>query len=207
MRIPGTLLRQASPLADPACQVVCLESPDDEELPRFDATLRRHGLAPLAARGIDVLLFLHADTHLPEGFPQTVRATLADGCVAGAFRLRIDGEHPGLRWVEWGANLRSRLLALPYGDQALFLPARRFYDMGGFADVPWMEDIEFVRRLRRTGRIAIAPTAVTTSARRWQSWGILRTTLIHQACLAGYLLGIPPRWLHRWRGGGGRPDR
>jgi rSAM/selenodomain-associated transferase 2/rSAM/selenodomain-associated transferase 1 len=155
----------------------------------------------------DVLLFLHADTHLPEGFSQTVRATLADGCVAGAFRLRIDGEHPGLRWVAWGANLRSRLLALPYGDQALFLPARRFYDMGGFADLPWMEDLEFVRRLRRTGRIAIAPTAVTTSARRWQSWGILRTTLIHQACLAGYLLGIPPRWLHRWRGGDGRPDR
>lgn len=146
----------------------------------------------------DVLLFLHADTRLPPGFLQTVRTTLAGDCVAGAFRLGIEGPHPALRWVEWGANLRARLLALPYGDQALFLPAQRFYALGGFAELPWMEDFEFACRLRRMGKIAIAPAAVATSDRRWRSQGILRTTLTHQVCIAGYLLGIPPGWLYRW---------
>lgn len=145
----------------------------------------------------EVLLFLHADTRLPGRFQQTVHSTLDSGCSAGAFRLSIDGERRGLRWIEWGANLRSRLLQLPYGDQGLFLRAKQFYRMGGFADLPLMEDFEFCRRLRRTGRIAIAPCAVSTSARRWLALGLLRTTLVNQFCIAGYMLGIPLRRLSR----------
>jgi hypothetical protein len=97
-----------------------------------------------------LLLFLHADTCLPEGFDRTIRQTLAQpGVVAGAFRLAIDGPGRGLRWVEWGVNLRSRLLQMPYGDQAIFLKAEVFHHLGGFPDLPMMEDFELVRRLRK----------------------------------------------------------
>ncbi|ASC70417.1 EAL domain-containing protein/glycosyl transferase [Halomicronema hongdechloris C2206] len=150
------------------------------------------------ARG-KVLLFLHADTWLPQGFEQLVPATLTQPrVVAGAFELAIQGSGWGLRWVEWGVKLRSQLLQLPYGDQALFLRADRFRELGGFRDLPIMEDFELVRRLRRQGRIAMAPAAVLTSGRRWQTLGTCRTTLINQVMIGGYLLGIAPTTLGRW---------
>ncbi|PZV04652.1 MAG: glycosyltransferase [Leptolyngbya sp.] len=153
-----------------------------------------------------LLLFLHADTCLPEGFDRTIRQTLAQpGVVAGAFRLAIDGPGRGLRWVEWGVNLRSRLLQMPYGDQAIFLKAEVFDKLGGFPDLPMMEDFELVRRLRQVGRVAIAPAAVVTSDRRWRTLGILRTTLANQAMIAGYLLGIDPHKLARWYRHLGKP--
>lgn len=143
----------------------------------------------------ELLFFLHADTRPPFGFQQMVLSTMDKECVAGAFRLQIDGDRRGLRLIEWGANLRSRLLQIPYGDQGLFLKTDTFCRVGGFADLPLMEDFEFCRRVRRAGRIEIVPCAVTTSARRWLSLGLVRTTLINQLCVAGYLLGIPPRLL------------
>ncbi len=161
----------------------------------------------IAASG-PILLFLHADTRLPAGFDQIVRQTLAQpGVVAGAFELRIDGAGPGLRWVEWGVNLRSRSLQLPYGDQAIFLTAAVFRRLGGFPDLPMMEDFELVRRLRRQGKVAIAPAAVVTSDRRWRRLGILRTTLANQAMVAGYLLGIDPHRLAQWYRHLAKPSR
>lgn len=155
-----------------------------------------------------LLLFLHADTRLPEGFDRTIRQTLAQpGVVAGAFRLAIGGPGRGLRWVEWGVNLRSRLLQMPYGDQAIFLKAEVFHTLGGFPDLPMMEDFELVRRLRKVGRVAIAPSAVVTSDRRWRTLGILRTTLANQAMIAGYLLGVDPHRLARWYRHLGKPRR
>lgn len=160
-----------------------------------------------AATG-EILLFLHADTRLPEGFDHTIRQTLAQpGVVAGAFRLAIDGPGRGLRWVEWGVNLRSRLLQMPYGDQGIFLKAEVFHNLGGFPDLPMMEDFELVRRLRQVGRVAIAPSAVVTSDRRWRTLGILRTTLANQAMIAGYLLGVDPHKLARWYRTLGKPKR
>lgn len=158
-----------------------------------------------AATG-SILLFLHADTRLPEGFEQAIRQTLAQpGVVAGAFRLAINGPGRGLRWVEWGVNLRSRWLQMPYGDQAIFLRAEVFDQIGGFPDLPMMEDFELVRRLRKVGRVAIAPAAVVTSDRRWRTLGILRTTLANQAMIAGYFLGIDPQKLARWYRDLGKP--
>lgn len=151
-----------------------------------------------AATG-SILLFLHADTRLPEGFEQAIRQTLAQpGVVAGAFRLAINGPDRGLRWVEWGVNLRSRFLQMPYGDQGIFIKADIFHQLGGFPDLPMMEDFELVRRLRKVGRVAIAPAAVVTSDRRWRTLGILRTTLANQIMIAGYFLGIDPHKLARW---------
>ncbi|MGE0607559.1 MAG: TIGR04283 family arsenosugar biosynthesis glycosyltransferase [Pirellulales bacterium] len=152
-----------------------------------------------------VLLFLHADTLLPAGFAQQVWQTLQQGAVAGAFRLHIDSDRAGFRLIEWGANLRSRYLHMPYGDQGLFMRSDTFYELGGFPNWPLMEDYELCRRLLRRGRISLVAEPVRTSARRWLRRGIWRTTLLNQLCVAGYRLGVCPERLAKWYAGrGGR---
>lgn len=144
------------------------------------------------ARG-NILLFLHADTRLPPHFVDLVIQTLKQPrTVAGAFKLAIEGADRSLRWVEMIVEMRSRLLSLPYGDQAIFISQPAFIDSGGFADLPIMEDFEFVRRIKSRGRIAIAPAAVHTSGRRWRKLGVWKTTLINQLIIAGFYLGISP---------------
>jgi rSAM/selenodomain-associated transferase 2 len=165
---------------------------------------RQMNLAARDATG-EVLLFLHADTVLPGGWIAHVRETLAGDAAAGAFRLGIDGRRFGLRLIEAGANLRSRYLGLPYGDQALFLGTNLFREIGGFPEWPIMEDVALVRMLRRRGPIRLAGAAVSTSARRWDKLGPLRTTLVNQALLAGFLLGVEPGRLAGWYRGGGPP--
>lgn len=146
----------------------------------------------------EVLLFLHADTTLPENFQEHVWSTLDRGAVAGAFALRIRDDRAGLRWIEWGVNLRSRYLQMPYGDQGIFLRSADFYRSGGFPNWPLMEDYELCRRLRRQGRILLAPASVQTSPRRWRKLGLCRTTLRNQLCVAAFRLGVPPERLARW---------
>ncbi|MGC9503239.1 TIGR04283 family arsenosugar biosynthesis glycosyltransferase [Baaleninema sp.] len=159
---------------------------------------RQMNVGAQAATG-EILLFLHADTLLPQAFDVLVRQVLSEpDVVAGAFELQIESSLPGIGTVERGANWRSRLAQLPYGDQGLFLRRDRFDKLGGFPDLPIMEDFEFVRRLRRQGKIAIPPIPVLTSGRRWQRLGILRTTLLNQAIVAAYLLGVSPETLRRW---------
>jgi len=102
-----------------------------------------------------------------------------------------------MRWIERAVNLRSRYQHMPYGDQALYVRRKIFQALGGFPDVPIAEDLLFVRRLTRRGRIAIAPVAAVTSGRRWQRLGPLRTTLVNQAILLGIRLGIPLEKLAR----------
>lgn len=147
----------------------------------------------------DILLFLHADTHLPTSFDTLVRQALQNaGTVAGAFEWRIDAQLRGLRLVEKLVNMRSHFLSMPYGDQAIFLKAATFHDLGGFPDLPIMEDFELMLGLRRQGRITIVPAPVVTSGRRWQKLGVMKTTLINQLIIAGYFLGVPPTQLVRW---------
>ena len=142
------------------------------------------------------LLFLHADTLLPPAWADVVPRTLrAPGVVAGAFRFRIADSFAGKSFIEWTTGFRSRWLQRPYGDQGLFLPRALFEEMGGFADLPIMEDYEFSARLRRRGRIVTVGEAALTSARRWQTLGVVRTTLRNQWMLAGYHLGVNPRRL------------
>ena len=146
-----------------------------------------------------VLLFLHADTLLPRDFERHIHATLArPGVAAGAFRLSIENAQSVHRVIQWTANLRARWLHMPYGDQAIFLSAETFHAIGGFPDLPIMEDFEMVRRLRRRGRIAVANASVTTSARRWNAIGPLRTTWMNQMVVLGYYLGLSPERLARW---------
>ena len=145
-----------------------------------------------AAAAGDILVFLHADTLLPEGFShQIVSALNQTGVAAGAFRLTIDSTAAGIRIIERMANLRSRFLRLPYGDQALFMKRQLFEEIGGFPDLPIMEDFILVRRLKRKGKIVIVPAAVVTSPRRWLHMGIFKTWLINQLIIIAYYLGFP----------------
>ena len=149
----------------------------------------------------DVLLFLHADTTLPAAYVGHVARVLArPGVVAGAFELRIDAPHRALRLVEASVNRRSRWFGMPYGDQAIFLSAATFRRIGGYCEADSMEDFAMIRRLRRLGRISIAPSHVTTSARRWLAGGVWRTTLLNQVCVAAWLAGVSGRRISRWRG-------
>lgn len=156
----------------------------------------------------DILLFLHADTHLPPEFDTLVRQTLQNpSTVAGAFELRINADLTGVGMIEKMVNVRSRFFSMPYGDQAIFLKATTFHDIGGFPDLPIMEDFELMRRLRRQGKILIVPASVLTSGRRWQTLGVVKTTLINQLMIAGYFLGISPTQLIRWYRQGGFKKR
>jgi rSAM/selenodomain-associated transferase 2 len=147
----------------------------------------------------DILLFLHADTHLPAEFDTLVRQGLQKpGTIAGAFELRIDAQRWGMRLVERVVNMRSRFLSMPYGDQAIFLKAAVFHEIGGFPNLPIMEDFELILSLKRQGRITIVSAPVLTSGRRWQKLGVVKTTLINQLIIAGYFLGIPPTQLADW---------
>ena len=151
----------------------------------------------------ELLVFLHADTVLPPGYAEVVERTLAaPETVAGAFRLAIDGPLGSFGAIEFLVHLRSTLLHIPYGDQALFLRTGTFRALGGFPDSPIMEDLELVRRLRRIGAVRVAPEAVRTSARRWRDRGILRMTLLNQVCLTAYFLGVSPARIAGWRGPG-----
>ncbi len=146
----------------------------------------------------DVLLFLHADTRLPKNFNCLVLRSLAQsGIAAGAFELRIDTPTPALRLIERLANWRSRYLGTPYGDQGIFMLSRVFHGAGGFSDFPIMEDFELIRRLQKKGKIITLSAPVSTSSRRWQNFGTLKTTLINQLVIITYYMGIPPDTIAR----------
>jgi hypothetical protein len=154
----------------------------------------------------DVLLFLHADTRLPDNFDAKVMdAVSQNGFCSGAFSLGIDSDARGLRFIERVANWRSRVFQMPYGDQALFVCRKLFNEIGGFPDFPIMEDFELVRRLRKKGKISILPESVRTSPRRYLNFGIFKTWFLNQIIIAAYYLGIPPERLACWyRRGKGR---
>ena len=151
-----------------------------------------------AAASGEILFFLHADTLVPPDYAGLIRRALGShGTGAGAFSLKITGNLPGLKVMSTMANLRSRWLQLPYGDQGLFLPARLFWRLGGFPDQGIMEDFALVRQVRRYGCVVTLPQAVVTSGRRWQQLGLWRTFTINQLMIFGYYLGVAPATLAR----------
>lgn len=149
------------------------------------------------ARG-DILLFLHADSALPETAVDTVCGALAGGAgVWGRFDVALRNAGPLLRLVARLINLRSRLSGIATGDQAMFVSAQAFTAAGGFPDQPLMEDIELSKRLLRLSRPACLRERVVTSARRWETHGVLRTILLMWRLRWQYWRGRPAEQLAR----------
>jgi rSAM/selenodomain-associated transferase 2 len=146
----------------------------------------------------DILLFLHADTRLPQGFDALVLAALADPqVIGGRFDVRLVPGTAWLRLVGGLINLRSRLSRIATGDQALFVRRAVFEQVGGFEPIPLMEDIALTRALKRRGRTACLRARVDTSSRRWQRDGPLRTVLLMWWLRFLYFGGVSPERLRR----------
>jgi rSAM/selenodomain-associated transferase 2 len=153
--------------------------------------------AGAARAGGDVLLFLHADTTLPEGADQAVIAALRTHGW-GRFDVRIDGRPVLLRVVAASMNLRSRLSGIATGDQAMFMRRTLFDALGGFPDQPLMEDIELSARLKRhAGPPACLRGPLLTSGRRWEQGGVCRTIVLMWRLRLAYWLGAPAERLAR----------
>jgi rSAM/selenodomain-associated transferase 2 len=148
----------------------------------------------------NVLLFLHADTFLPADALVRIKEAMADGRqVAGAFDLGIRTKRRIFRITEKYAALRTRLTRIPFGDQAIFIRKDYFNSIGGYKDIPLMEDVELMSRIKKAGdAIFIIHEQVMTSARRWEKEGILYCTLRNWALQLSYVLGVPPERLAKW---------
>jgi hypothetical protein len=149
----------------------------------------------------DVLLFLHADTILPDNAASAIEQSLADTAVIGGrFRVRLD--NPGWRYrlVGWSINTRDRLVRGFTGDQAIFIRREAFTTLGGYPPVELMEDLEFGRRMCRKGKVARLSQCVTTSARRWENGGVASTVFLMWTLRLLYFMRCPPALLQRWYG-------
>ena len=156
-----------------------------------------------AARGAgEWLLFLHADSTLPAGWLPAI-AGLDNEVIGGWFRFALDDSAWQARIIERLTAWRVKHLNLPYGDQGLFVRRRAFEQLGGFRELPLMEDVEFARRLVRAGRVASLPLPLRTSARRWRRDGWFRRSMKNLVLVGLYFLGVRPERLARWYRGSG----
>ena len=169
--------------------------------PEINTLMARQGRGHQQNRGAaaatgHVLLFLHADTRLPCNFYPLICRTIAAGYGGGAFDLHIDSSHPLIKCISQVAAFRSRITGIPYGDQAIFITRALFHRIGGFPDIPLMEDIALMQKIKKSRvPFCILSAQAITSARTWHTRGILYT-MIRNPVLAGlYYLGVPPRFL------------
>lgn len=161
--------------------------------PRGRARQMNEGAA--RARG-DVLVFLHADTRLPEAADHAVAGAMTHARW-GRFDVAIEGASAMLAVVAASMNLRSRLSGIATGDQAIFVRRRDFESVGGFPEIPLMEDVALSKRLKRIARPACLRERVVTSGRRWERHGTLRTILLMWRLRLAYALGADPARLAR----------
>ena len=175
--------------ADP--RVRCLTCPEPGRARQMNLGARQAGSG--------VLVFLHCDTRLPRGAAAAIRLAVAAGYRWGRFRLRLTSPRPLLKLVSAGINGRSRLTRSAYGDQAMFLTRRLFDQLGGFADLPLMEDVELCDRLRGVPPAWI-DDPVQVSARRWERTGVFRLLCLIRCMRWGYRFGVSPARLAAWYG-------
>ncbi len=203
------LLRQIGP--DPQVEVIIVDGGLDSDLEQVAGTrpgtrvlrtsagrARQMNAGAREASG-DWILFLHADSQLPSGWREAMAAIPADA-VGGWFRFALDDDAWQARVIERLVRMRIRLMRLPYGDQGLFVRRAVFNQMGGFADLPFLEDVEFVRRLVRGGPVAEVALPLRTSARRWRRDGWFRRSARNSLIVSLYFAGISPARLARWYG-------
>lgn len=148
----------------------------------------------------DILLFLHADTILPSNALKKIQSALDEAPGSyGAFGLGIDGVKPAYRLIEGMVGIRTRITGIPYGDQAIFLKKALFDSVGGYPEIPIMEDVALTQRLkRRNTRIILISDKVRTSARRWETEGILYCTIRNWLLVTCFLCGANPKVLAKY---------
>lgn len=172
--------------AMPACDQLLLSEP---------GRALQMNLGARVARG-DYLAFLHADS-MPSVGASSLYSLLDAGPLWGFCRVRLSGANAVFRVIEWSMNWRSRITRVATGDQMIYVRREYFLSIGGYAEIPLMEDIELCKRLRRVGAPAIVAEPVCSSSRRWEERGILRTIMHMWGLRLAYVFGAPPRLLHR----------
>ena len=205
----GDTLAALAPLRAAGHEVIVVDGGSSDGTAETAAPLADRVIASPAGRALqmnagaavadgELLLFLHADTRLPEGAERLLMDGMGHGTHRwGRFDVRLSGRHPLLRLVERAMNLRSRLTAVATGDQAIFVERELFAKLNGYAEIPLMEDVELSKRLRRAGRPLCLRPPLTTSSRRWEERGVLRTILLMWRLRLAYLLGADPAGLAR----------
>ncbi len=170
-----------------------LAAPLVDKLVRSPAGRAAQMNAGAAQASGDVLLFLHVDTRLPEGAITLLQQAFVQPAVQwGRFDVQLSGTQPAFRVIETMINLRSRVSGVATGDQALFLRAGLFHAIGGFPAIPLMEDVAITKTLRRLSRPLCLRERVTTSSRRWEQHGIVRTVLLMWWLRLLYVCGVSP---------------
>ena len=182
---------------EPGLEALGNGRPDIKLIHTRQGRARQMNAAAGIARG-EWLLFLHADSELPADWLDAFEATAIAGTVGGWFQFALDDSAWQARLIERGVALRVHLLRLPYGDQGIFVRRRTFAAMGGYRDIPLMEDVDFVRRLARAGKVVQVPRALVTSARRFTHDGWFRRSAQNLALLSLYFCGVSPARLARW---------
>ena len=199
MATPGVLeVLVVAPSGSPSPEV----GTPDPRVRRVSAPLGRASQmnrGAVAAKG-DILLFLHADTRLPRhALRHILEIFRKQKIIGGSFDLGIRSEKKAYRLIERMVYYRTRLTKIPYGDQAIFISRRIFFRLGGFKEIPIMEDIELMRRIRAQGYpIGIIPDPVQTASRRWEKEGIVFCTLRNWALAVLFLLGVSPEKLAKY---------
>jgi len=207
-QINNTLEHLRNNIIDKFCQIIVVDGDPDGQTIK---TIKDNNVIKLTSQpgracqmnaGADtadgeILIFLHADTQLPHNALKNISQVMENGkYVGGAFELKIDSGKIFLKYVAARASFRSRLNRIPYGDQAVFIRKEYFEEIGGYKDIPIMEDIDLMRRIKKRGdKICIMGDRVITSARRWEKQGFFYTTIKNQVLLILYYLGVSPHKL------------
>ncbi len=198
-------------LADAPEAILVVDGGSTDSTPRIAEAAGARVIAAPRGRGIQLaagaaaapgpwVLLLHADTRLSPRWDKAVAEAMRDPARAGYFRFALDDPSPAARRLEAAVAWRCRLLALPYGDQALLIHRDLLAEVGGIRPLPLMEDVDLVRRLGRRRLRALEATALT-SAERWRRDGYLRRSARNLLCLSLWFLGVPPRIIARIYGG------
>lgn len=143
----------------------------------------------------DILFFLHADNFISQETLKTIKDRMSEGTlIGGCLSQRIDKKGIVYRFLEMHGNIRAKMSKIFYGDQGIFVEKKVFFEIGGFPEVPIMEDVLFTKALRKKGATAVLRDAIMASARRWEKHGLLQTVFIHNVITILFMVGVP---LHR----------
>ena len=202
-------LRALRAECDARCEIIVVDGGSNDGTPELAEPLadqvfqgpRGRGYQLAAGAAVaqgDVLWFLHADTRVAPGALRALREALEQGAEWGRFDVRLSGRARLLRLVEAMMNWRSRITGIATGDQGIFVRSRVLERVGGVPEQPLMEDIELSARLRRLGRPVCLPQLLTTSSRRWEERGIVRTVVLMWWLRAAYGCGVSSEQIERW---------